>query len=109
MFEPITLPKAISGLTLSADLILTINSGADVPKEITVIPITNEEMLNFLAIPIEPLTKNSPPTIKVAKPSNKNNIVIPFQVLKAFLSVSTLQFHLGVYSSIKHRGIGRTI
>ena len=70
IFDPITLPILISlsSPPSRAAPILTSSSGADVPKETTVIPITNVEICAFRAKPTEPLTKKSPPKIKVIKP-----------------------------------------
>ena len=41
----------------NADVILTINSGIDVPIDTIVNPITISGILNFLAIPTAPSTK----------------------------------------------------
>ena len=45
IFDPTILPMAISGLPESAAPKLTNNSGADVPKEITVTPTTSVDIL----------------------------------------------------------------
>ena len=47
---PITLEIAKSAFPLMADIILVTNSGALVPKAITVKPITISDIPNFLAI-----------------------------------------------------------
>ena len=57
IFEPITLPKAISGRPLKAACKETNNSGAEVPKETTNKPITIFEILKWLAIFEADLTK----------------------------------------------------
>jgi hypothetical protein len=68
MFDPTTLPIAMADRPSIAALRLTSNSGADVPKETTVKPITNVDTLNFNAIPTAPFTRNSPPITSVARP-----------------------------------------
>ena len=70
MFEPITFPilMSLSSPPSKAAPILTRSSGADVPKETTVIPITSVEICAFNAKPTEPFTKKSPPKINVTKP-----------------------------------------
>lgn len=78
MLEPTTFPMAISGEPCKAAFKLTINSGAEVPKETMVIPITNGESLNFAAIPTAPLTNTSPPPIKTANPPINNKYSIRF-------------------------------
>ncbi len=57
MLDPITLPSAISELPCMAALRLTINSGAEVPKAITVIPITKGDIFNRSARLTPPFTK----------------------------------------------------
>ena len=71
IFEPITLFIAIDGELFNAALTLTINSGSDVAKETTVIPITNLEILNFNDNATDDLTINSPPTTSKRKPKKK--------------------------------------
>ena len=53
-----------------------INSGADVPNETIVIPTTKGEILNFLAIEIALLTKNSPPEISNKRPKINKSILV---------------------------------
>ena len=48
MFEPTTFPIEIVSLPINAALIVTANSGADVPIATTVSPITKSEILNGL-------------------------------------------------------------
>ena len=57
IFDPTTLPIAISGFPLKAACILTRSSGAEVPKATIVIPITSGEILNLEAIDTAPLTR----------------------------------------------------
>ena len=58
-FEPIAFPTAKPPESFRAALIETIISGADVPIETTVNPITNDEMPKLLATPTLPLTNLS--------------------------------------------------
>ena len=67
ILEPITLFKAIAGDPVNAAFKLTNNSGADVAKLTTVIPITILDMLNLNDRATDERTKNSPPT------TNNNN------------------------------------
>ncbi len=76
MLEPITLPRAISGDPSKAACKLTSNSGADVAKDTTVIPITNFEILNLKERATEDRTKNSPPTTNNTKPNSIQTILI---------------------------------
>ena len=73
ILEPMTLPKAISDDPLKAACTLTNNSGADVAKETTVIPITTLESLNLNDNATDDLTKNSPPMTSKSKPNRTNN------------------------------------
>ena len=65
---PITLPIAKSGEPSNAAKRFTINSGADVPNETTVSPITSGEIFSFNAKDDAPLTIDSAPPIRIAKP-----------------------------------------
>lgn len=76
MFEPITLPTAIPALSFKALVMLTINSGADVPNATIVIPITKGEIFTAFARATAPLTRNSPPKIKTIKPTRRKRILI---------------------------------
>jgi len=67
-FDPTTLPMAISGLPESAAPKLTNNSGADVPKEITVTPTTSVEILKCEDRAIPPFTSKSPLDKRITKP-----------------------------------------
>tara|TARA_B100001027_G_scaffold122517_1_gene84615 strand:+ start:256 stop:558 length:303 start_codon:yes stop_codon:yes gene_type:complete len=49
IFDPIEFPKAISGVSLSTDEMLTNISGADVPRAIKVKPMIKSLMPIFLA------------------------------------------------------------
>ena len=61
IFDPTTLPKAISDDLFTTALVATKISGNEVPRPIITIPIIIGETLSFLAKPIEPLTRKSPP------------------------------------------------
>ncbi|GAA4818213.1 hypothetical protein GCM10023330_28840 [Litoribaculum gwangyangense] len=68
ILEPTTLLIAIAGEPVRAACKLTNNSGAEVAKETTVIPITILEMLNLNDKATDERTKNSPPTTNNIKP-----------------------------------------
>ena len=70
IFEPMTLLIAIAGELLKAAFILTINSGSEVAKATTVIPITSLEILNFRDKATDDLTINSPPITNNKNPKN---------------------------------------
>ncbi len=74
MLEPTILPTATSECPSTTDCKLTKSSGADVPKETTVIPITSGEISNFLAIPTAPLTKKSPLKTSTTSPKIRSPI-----------------------------------
>lgn len=52
--------------------ILTTNSGADVPNDTTVRPITILDIFNLLAMEAAPSTNKSAPFIKTTKPITNN-------------------------------------
>ena len=68
MFEPTMLPRARSGYPINADFTLTTNSGAEVAKETTVMPIINFGIFRFIEIAKEPSKRYSPPFIRKNKP-----------------------------------------
>ena len=57
IFEPIILPKAISGALLITAFDATNISGTDVPKPIITIPIIIGDIFSFIAKLLEPFTK----------------------------------------------------
>ena len=61
IFEPVTLPIAISLLPLMADKVLTVSSGIDVPTAITVRPTINSGTRKRAAIPTQPLVRRLAP------------------------------------------------
>lgn len=70
MLDPNTLPIARSALPLDDAKILITNSGAEVPKETIVNPITKSETSNFFAreeapstIQLDPITTRTNPNI----------------------------------------------
>lgn len=71
IFEPTTFPMEISGLPFRAAFRLTKSSGADVPKETTVTPTTNVEILKCDAKATPPFTRRSPLYNKIISPTNK--------------------------------------
>ena len=74
----------MDGELFSAALTLTINSGSDVAKETTVIPITNLEILNFNDSATEDLTINSPPMTRKRKPKKMKIIFIYLIIILEF-------------------------
>ena len=70
-FDPIALPTASPPEFSNAALIETIISGAEVPIETTVKPITSEETPRLRAMPTLPVTNLSAPHIKPQRPANK--------------------------------------
>jgi len=69
MLEPTTFPRAISEYPAIADWMLTINSGAEVAKETTVIPITAFGIDKFKERETEDFNNQSPPFIKSTNPT----------------------------------------
>lgn len=65
---PIIFPKTISECPSKEAKELTTNSGAEVPKDTMVKPITRSEILFRLANAEAPSTSQFPPKIKLAKP-----------------------------------------
>ena len=78
MFEPIIFPMAKSGKPSKADLILTINSGAEVAKETTVIPIMILGILKRRDIETADLSKLFPPKINKENPTIINKKFINY-------------------------------
>ena len=76
ILEPTTLLIAIAGEPESAAFRLTNNSGTDVAKDTTVIPITNFEILNLKESATDDLTKNSPPMTRRINPRITNTKLI---------------------------------
>ena len=76
ILEPTTLLMAIAGDPDKAAFKLTNNSGADVAKETTVIPITIFEIESLKDKATEDFTKKSPPIIRETKPKIKKAILI---------------------------------
>ncbi|GAA4245804.1 hypothetical protein GCM10022292_29620 [Winogradskyella damuponensis] len=78
MLEPITFPNAMSDTPSKAACKLTNNSGAEVAKDTTVIPITSLDNLSLKDKPTAALTKKSPPITNNAKPAITRNTLIPY-------------------------------
>lgn len=78
IFEPKTFDTARSDEPSTADLILTISSGADVAKETTVIPISILAILNFKEIETADFNSKFPPNMSNANPKNNiKKVLIP--------------------------------
>lgn len=71
---PSTLPKAASVYPFEADIRLTNNSGADVPKETIVRPMARLEILYFFAIEEDPLTRKSAPLTRITNPATRSRL-----------------------------------
>ena len=68
MLLPKIFPIAISVLPFADAKILTMNSGADVPKETIVNPITMGEIFRLFAIEEAPSTRRPAPFIRSTNP-----------------------------------------
>ena len=90
IFEPITFPKAKSGEPVNAAFKLTNNSGAEVAKDTTVIPIISFDKFNLKDSPTEERTKNSPPMTNNIKPIIINAILINYFFSEDSLSCFTV-------------------
>jgi len=71
MLEPITLPSAMPGAPFKFADMVTSNSGADVPNDTIVRPITVGDMPNMLARPTAPRIRISPAAANKANPKIK--------------------------------------
>lgn len=69
MLLPTTLPMARSACPLTAEITLTTNSGADVPKATIVKPMTKLETLNRRAISEAPSVSQSAPLMMSNRPT----------------------------------------
>jgi len=69
IFDPITLPNAKSACPLIADFKLTINSGIEVAKETTVIPMTIFGIFNLRDKDTADLRSQLPPKINMVNPA----------------------------------------
>ena len=88
MLEPMTFPIAMPALPITAAFKLTNSSGAEVPKETTVIPIKNGETFSFLAKAVELFTNISPPI-------NRNIIpIIRNKTTMNYISLTFSEFNL---------------
>lgn len=75
MLLPIALPMAISGDPSRIALIETVISGIDVPNPMITELTSILEILRFLAMQTDPLTKNSPPKNKANNPAIMINVL----------------------------------
>ena len=73
MFEPTTLPNAISGDPFSTAATETIISGAEVPKATTVNPTISGGRPSRSDMATAPRTRNSPPTTSATSPARIRN------------------------------------
>ena len=68
MFDPMTLPSAISDFPLSRDTTDEASSGSDVPPATSVMAITDSLMPSLRAISVALFRNMSPPKISPASP-----------------------------------------
>ena len=68
MFEPMTLPMAMSGLASRTARTAMTSSGADVPAEITTSPMTSGESPSMRASATAPRTSASAPPNSSTRP-----------------------------------------
>lgn len=76
---PIIFPRTMSENPCTEAIVLTTNSGAEVPNATIVKPMTRSDTLYFLAKAEAPLTSQFAPRIKEINPAttNKIGIIIP--------------------------------
>ena len=74
ILDPMTFPREISLLPLKAAVMLTAASGALVPMETRVSPMTMDGIFKAFAMEEEPSTKKSAPLIKKSIPIINKNI-----------------------------------
>ena len=107
ILDPTIFPRAKSGWPIIAAWILTINSGADVANDTTVIPTINFGIFSFKDIDIEPSNSNSPPFI------NKIILDLTFREStadspKAIFTVKTRNFPGGAYLQSDVKNVTRS-
>ena len=78
---PTTLPMAMSALPLRAEDMLTVSSGAEVPKATMVSPMTMDGMWKRLATDAAPSVKPLAPKRMRSSPPTRNNISIGMSIL----------------------------
>lgn len=74
MLLPMTLPRSMSVLFSTMEVIETASSGAPVPKATIVRPISCLDILKLDATLLAPSTSQSAPLIKITKPPTKSKI-----------------------------------
>ena len=93
---PMTLPRSMSVLPSTMEVIETASSGAPVPKATTVRPMSCFETLKFEATEEAPSTSQSAPLIKITKPPTKskicNNIFVSMCVFNIYVYIITYIF-----------------
>lgn len=82
IFDPTTLLIAMAGDPLKAACKLTNNSGADVAKDTTVMPITNFEIFSLKESATEERTRYSPPTTNSTNPRIKYTTLMQTNFLR---------------------------
>lgn len=86
---PTMLPMAISALPFSAEEILTLSSGVEVPKPTIVRPMTSEETFSFLAIDAAPSVSPLAPKIISIKPIMRYSMFI--NAIREFYCVTKIK------------------
>jgi hypothetical protein len=99
IFEPTTLPTAISLEFLRAAFILTAVSGELVPKATIVSPTRIEGTLKILAMEDEPSTKKSAPLMSKTNPISK----IKYSIIASPQVLISLRVIMSQKTKKKHR------
>ena len=88
MLLPMTFPMTRPGLPFAPAKRLMTSSGREVPKETTVSPITNSEMLSCRAIEDAPRTSQSAPFTRRARPATRmkylSTLTFPISIRRCF-------------------------
>ena len=87
MFDPMIFPSEISLCFLKAAIAEVANSGKDVPKATTLIPITTSDTSKNLAMKTAQFTKRSAPKAKATIPKITKRI-ISVKLSESVLSIS---------------------
>ena len=112
ILDPITFPREISLLPLKAAVMLTAASGALVPRETSVSPITMDGIFNAFAMEEEPSTKKSAPLISRTKPANNNkySIVPPVCAFRTcFGTLNDTSVQIEKETSIAHKKYDKSL
>ena len=89
IFDPTTLPIAISALPENAEAKLTVSSGSEVPTATMVIPMINSLMFNLFAMAEAPLVNQFAPKVISVKPTTRSIEVVI--IIKIGILLNTAQ------------------